>query len=202
MTARERKPVKWRWILLEAAAWFLTPLAIWFLCAARPVTLETACRLSRLENCRQIRISLTRSPRRTTQYGTRYWTTETLYQLLTPEDASYEMIIDYVRDLSFRRSFTKKYHKQADGNKALSWHVLIAFYDSADVLDAEGESEHHLGDLSFYRHCADHSCVYYDAWVLPGDPTKSGVSNALYEPLHTILETVTAEKGGWIDYES
>ena len=164
---------------------------------AQPLTLETACELKRLDDCRQIRFDILRTPLQRSLSGIEYYPRRYQYQLIMPEDKSYQMIMDYVRNNTFHRILNPKQHPTYEREDY--WFITIDFYDNTDPPEGRGSPIE-----SFYLslHCADSSCISYSYPELPEMYRKfshHGVSNELAGPLPAIMEQITAEKG-WIDY--
>lgn len=195
----QKKPVKWKRVLLIAAIALLAGYTGWRLAYnwwyTQPITLETACKLEHLDDCQQIKFDILTKPLRTTSSGNPYYPYEGHYQLITREDEAYDMIMDYIHNHTFHRTLTGKQHP--DYQRGDLMEITIEFYDNTGEEDDLGNR---IEDIWLFRHCADNNCFSYLHLELPHDPCPRGTSSELGEPLLAIMEQITAEKG-WIDYK-
>lgn len=203
-TEDRRRSGRWKWGLLAVSILILVcygGFRLYYLWSyLQPTTLEEVCGLSKyrsLDECEQIYVRLGRYPVET-KHGVSY---QTQYQVLTREDASFELVMDFTRGLIFQRMLGGKFHPEYQREE--DWFVEISFYDGAGLVPSLVE---HYWDkqanciAGFYlrRHCVDERCIFFSRPGLPGENYASGASEDFYEPLVEIMEMVTAEKGDWI----
>lgn len=183
---------KFTWGFLVACILLLAGTAVYRLWSVwaytQPVTLEELCGYFSLDDCRQIEIHLTRYP------------SERTYQIITTEDASFGMVMDFFRSHPIRRVLGAKFHP--DSTPEEDWSIDFRFYDGAGPI-AQEETHHWIkyagsvGQLSLHKHCADERCFSF-SHGMPGLNLVSGASSDFYGPLMEIVETVTDEKGEWL----
>lgn len=199
-----RRSGRWKWGLLAVSILILVCYAgfqLYYLWAyVQPTTLEEVCGLSEyhsLDDCEQIYIRLSRYLDET-KHGVAY---QRQYQVLTPEDASFDMVMDFTRALIFQRMLGGRFHP--DHQREEGWDVDISFYDGAGLVPRLVEHSwdkqaNYIAEFYLSRHCVDERCIFFSRPSLPGDSYANGASKDFYDPLVEIMETVTAEKGEWI----
>lgn len=200
-----RRSGRWKWGLLALSILILVCYAgfqLYYLWAyVQPTTLEEVCGLSKyhsLDDCEQIYISFTRYPVKT-KHGVTYYPVETQYQVLTPEDRAFGMVMDFAREHTFRRLLGGRHHpphKREDG-----WMICAAFFDGAGTIPWVAYSwereANMVSQFGLSKHCTNELCISFESGA-PGINWQSHVTRGLYDPLMEIVEAVTAEKGDWI----
>lgn len=198
-----RRSGRWKWGLLAVSILILVcygGFRLYYLWSyVQPTTLEEVCGLSKyhsLDGCEQVYIRLSRYPVET-KHGVSY---QTQYQVLTPEDASFNLVMDFTRAHIFRRTLAGKLHPSHEREE--DWSISISFYDGAGLVPSLAEHSwdkkaNSIGQFFLGRHCADARCISF-SHGMPGLNFASGASKDFFDPLTEIMEKVTAEKGDWI----
>lgn len=199
-----RRSGRWKWGLLAVSILILAcygGFRLYYLWSyVQPTTLEEVCGLSKyhsLDGCEQVYIRLSRYPVET-KHGVSY---QTQYQVLTPEDACFDLVMDFTRGLIFRRTLAGKLHPSHEIED--DWSISISFYDGAGLVPSLAEHSwdkqaDRIAEFYLSRHCVDERCIFFSRPGLPGENYPSGASEDFYDPLVEIMETVTSEKGDWI----